>query len=339
MFHPSLHTKRLKQTIIRDEKLKVSPEGLGVAGVYARHVRDLKLPAEQRYIQSIVTTPGGKILIITMVPYLATLVHVAGTVQVDTTFGRTAGDLNEWEFVIWYGSVERVLTVGRVYTDGMDRSHYKCLFDELQKIIFSLTGKHLRFKRFTRGGNFITMGVDLEAAQVQGASDSFLPTNEPEYSGIMNTTDGRESSHIICVVTVWWSNHSYTEPRTSQRYGTGCDVRPRSISVMSARWVPLHDVSNDDDQPINSCLLYFTLIRKLPELESFASDTIRISGHFLICFCRSAVGFPVNAAAAPPTPPIKSEVILLRDSTQLPHVLSADFNPPPVLSSCLAQTI
>ncbi|KAJ7782200.1 hypothetical protein B0H14DRAFT_3585415 [Mycena olivaceomarginata] len=28
------------------------------------------------------------------------------------------------------------------------------------------------------------MGVDMEAAQVQGASDSFLSTNEPEYSGI-----------------------------------------------------------------------------------------------------------------------------------------------------------
>jgi hypothetical protein len=32
MFHPSLHTKRLKQAIIRDEKLSASPEGLGVGG-------------------------------------------------------------------------------------------------------------------------------------------------------------------------------------------------------------------------------------------------------------------------------------------------------------------
>jgi hypothetical protein len=84
-----------------------------------------------------------------------------------------------------------VITAGRVYTDGADRPHYKCLFDELQKIILRLTGKNLRFKRFTRGGNLVTMGVDLEAAQVQGASDSFLPTNEPEYSGI-TTTDPDE---------------------------------------------------------------------------------------------------------------------------------------------------
>ncbi|KAJ7176340.1 hypothetical protein C8R43DRAFT_1102271 [Mycena crocata] len=187
MFHPSLHLKRRKQGIILSEKLIASPAGVGIGGVYARHVQNLKLPPESQYIHSVVTTPDGRVLIITMVPYLANLVHVARTVQVDTTFGRTVGDLNEWEFVIWYGSVERVLTVGRVYTDGADRPHYKHLFDELQRIIFRLTGKHLRFKRFTRGGNLITMGVDLEAAQVQGASDSFFPTNEPEYSGI--TTD------------------------------------------------------------------------------------------------------------------------------------------------------
>lgn len=29
------------------------------------------------------------------------------------------------------------------------------------------------------------MNVDLEAAQVLGAADSFLPTNDPEYSGIL----------------------------------------------------------------------------------------------------------------------------------------------------------
>ncbi|KAJ7782201.1 hypothetical protein B0H14DRAFT_2960156, partial [Mycena olivaceomarginata] len=72
-------------------------------GVYARHVQDLQLPLESQYIQSIITTPSGRVLIITMVPYLATFVHVARTVQVDTTFGRTVRDLNEWEFIIWYG--------------------------------------------------------------------------------------------------------------------------------------------------------------------------------------------------------------------------------------------
>ncbi|KAJ7898876.1 hypothetical protein B0H14DRAFT_3852958 [Mycena olivaceomarginata] len=41
----------------------------------------------------------------------------------------------------------------------------------------------------------------------------------------------------------------------------------------------------------------------ISELESFASDTIRSSGHFPSAFADlHTVGFPVNAAAAPPTP-------------------------------------
>ncbi|KAJ7333283.1 hypothetical protein DFH08DRAFT_966118 [Mycena albidolilacea] len=177
MFHPSLHRKRLKQGIIRDEKLKVSPEGLGISAIYARHIKDLKLPAEERHIRSIATTLGGRVLIITMVPYLANLVH--------------------WEFVIWYGSVERVLTAGRVYTNRADRPHYKCLFDELQKIIFQLTGKQLHFKCFTAGGTLVTMGVDMEAPQVQGACDSFLPKNEPEYSGITTADPDKFALYFV----------------------------------------------------------------------------------------------------------------------------------------------
>ncbi|KAJ7440024.1 hypothetical protein FB451DRAFT_966547, partial [Mycena latifolia] len=208
MFHPSLHSKRFKQTVVRDEKLLASPAGLGFAGeisamspyisdgvgVIARHIADMKLEEEDRYIHRVLITPDSHILIITMVSKLANLVHFTRTIQVDTTFGRTVGSLNETsriENLLMSFHFALVLTIGRLYTDGSDRPHYKFLFDELQKVIFELTGKHLRFKRFTPGGNLITLGVDMEAAQVQGASESFLPTNVPEYSGI-HTTDPDE---------------------------------------------------------------------------------------------------------------------------------------------------
>jgi hypothetical protein len=78
-----------------------------------------------------------------------------------------------------------VVTIGRAYIDRADRGHYKLLFDEVQSAVLKLTGRPMRFKRLTRGGNLLAMNVDLEAAQVLGAADSFLPTNEPEYSGIL----------------------------------------------------------------------------------------------------------------------------------------------------------
>jgi len=77
-----------------------------------------------------------------------------------------------------------VITVGRVYVNRADRAHYKLLFDELQHAVEVLTKKPMRFQRLTRGGTILAMNVDLEAAQVLGAGDSFLKTNELEYSGI-----------------------------------------------------------------------------------------------------------------------------------------------------------
>ena len=47
-----------------------------------------------------------------------------------------------------------------------------------------LTARPLRLKRLSRNGNLISIGVDMELAQALGAGDSFLPTNEPDFSNI-----------------------------------------------------------------------------------------------------------------------------------------------------------
>jgi hypothetical protein len=44
--------------------------------------------------------------------------------------------------------------------------------------------KPLWFKQLLQGGNILVIGINLEAAQVLGAGDLLLPTNESEYSGI-----------------------------------------------------------------------------------------------------------------------------------------------------------
>lgn len=75
-------------------------------------------------------------------------------------------------------------SIARVYSDKADRLQYKTIFDDLQKATLQLTGKHLRFKRLSNGGTLLSVGVDLELAQALGAGDSFLPTNEAEFSKI-----------------------------------------------------------------------------------------------------------------------------------------------------------
>jgi hypothetical protein len=76
------------------------------------------------------------------------------------------------------------ITVARVYSDRADRLQYKTIFDELQRVTLVLTGRPLRLKRLSKNGTLISIGVDMELAQALGAGDSFLPTNEPEFSNI-----------------------------------------------------------------------------------------------------------------------------------------------------------
>ena len=69
--------------------------------------KDLLKPVEEQYIHSIMSTEHGGILIFTFLSRLLALIHKALTIQVDTTFKQTAGDINEWEIVIWYHELQR----------------------------------------------------------------------------------------------------------------------------------------------------------------------------------------------------------------------------------------
>ena len=76
------------------------------------------------------------------------------------------------------------VTVAHIYSDRADHLQYKMIFDELQCIVHLLTGWPLQLKQLSKNGTLISVGVDMELAQALGAGDSFLPTNEPEFSNI-----------------------------------------------------------------------------------------------------------------------------------------------------------
>ena len=77
------------------------------------------------------------------------------------------------------------ITIARVYINKANTNYYTILFDELQELTLRLTGKPLRFKRFSPGGNLLCMNADMEAAQILGAGRSFMKTNDSAYSGIV----------------------------------------------------------------------------------------------------------------------------------------------------------
>ncbi|KAL1677859.1 hypothetical protein EV122DRAFT_252270, partial [Schizophyllum commune] len=83
-----------------------------------------------------------------------------------------------------------------VYTDGADQAHFKKIFDMLRAEVQACTGRPLAFKRLSKNGTLLNFGMDMELAQILGAAESFLETNDPEFSGI-HTSDPKELAQYM----------------------------------------------------------------------------------------------------------------------------------------------
>jgi hypothetical protein len=79
-------------------------------GVYHQFLEDRRsLPIDDQYIHSVIHSDAGSTLILTFNHFLIQLIHEAVSFEVDTTFKRTFGELNEWEIVIWYTGSNRCM--------------------------------------------------------------------------------------------------------------------------------------------------------------------------------------------------------------------------------------
>ncbi|KAJ7078715.1 hypothetical protein B0H15DRAFT_859941 [Mycena belliarum] len=141
-----------------------------------------------------VTNPDGGIIMLTCLAALMKLLDDPGvtSMEADTTFRRLAGEMNEWEVVIFLKSLNRAVTVARAYVNRASADFFEQLFDEFQSLKLAITEKPLAFKCFVDGGNLLALGADMEAAQVIGATRSLLKTSDPEYSQISKDTPPEE---------------------------------------------------------------------------------------------------------------------------------------------------
>ncbi|KAJ6503975.1 hypothetical protein C8R45DRAFT_575169 [Mycena sanguinolenta] len=189
-FSPALHSKKIKQRLVREAKSEKYPAGLGPPGAFQLFFDDLKSGVNECYLQRIVTMPDGGIMILTCLAALMKLLDDPGVTsfETDTTFSRVEGEINEWEVVLFLKALQRAVTIARAYVNGASTQFYECLFDEFQSVKTELTGKPVAFKRFVKGGNILAMNSDMESAQVLGAARSFFKTNVSEYSGLSYDT-------------------------------------------------------------------------------------------------------------------------------------------------------
>ncbi|KAJ6597853.1 hypothetical protein B0H10DRAFT_1959718 [Mycena sp. CBHHK59/15] len=167
-FAAALQLNQTKRKMVHKAKLAAYPAGLDVGGVFQLFWDEMKKPIDE-------------------------LLDDKGVLSFenDTTFKRVAGDINEWEVVIFFKALQRAVTIARAYVNHASTKFFECLYDEFQAVKLELTVLH-------PGGNILAMNSDMEAAQVLGAACYFFKLNDPEYSNLSNDTPGEPEFVKLC---------------------------------------------------------------------------------------------------------------------------------------------
>ncbi|KAJ6587309.1 hypothetical protein B0H10DRAFT_815071 [Mycena sp. CBHHK59/15] len=141
-FAAALQLNQTKRKMVRKAKLAAYPPGLDVGGVFQLFWDEMKKPIDERYIHRIATMPDGRVIILTCLAALMRLLDDKGVLSFenDTTFKRVAGDINEWEVVIFFKALQRAVTIARGYVNHASAKFFERLYDEFQAVKLELTG-------------------------------------------------------------------------------------------------------------------------------------------------------------------------------------------------------
>ncbi|KAJ7511384.1 hypothetical protein B0H11DRAFT_2387169 [Mycena galericulata] len=147
---PAFADSRRLRDFISVQKKKEYPRGMGWEGVlYELREREVKLPKEERYIHTAMDK-GGFRLVVTMHPYIARFIHAILSLNIDYTFKRVEGTMDEWEVAGFLDRFKhrRGLTFASLYCDKQSTESFLQLFTELFDTIRRITGQTLKLAPF-----------------------------------------------------------------------------------------------------------------------------------------------------------------------------------------------
>ncbi|KAJ7572462.1 hypothetical protein C8J56DRAFT_905480 [Mycena floridula] len=145
-----------------------------------------QLPKDQRYIQGLHQFDGDGFVVITMNSYLASLVHHALWIMVDTTFKVVHGKPNEWKLVIWSSQLNK--HAPHFDFGNSTRTAFGHIWNGTFAAVDYLTNKKVTFRLFSKTAKLLCAIGDSEAAQAQGFGDCILAQNlnDPSVSGLQS---------------------------------------------------------------------------------------------------------------------------------------------------------
>ncbi|KAF7359826.1 hypothetical protein MVEN_00707900 [Mycena venus] len=148
LFHPALANRDIRLRLIKHVKEELDgPERTGdvrtQVAVYL--AQQQALPPAERYLQSSITR-DGRTIIFGIHPELIKNIHRVRTLDCDTTFKPVVGSMEIFEINAWLAAINEVVTLGRVWMEAHDRTIFKQVWEELQRLVVVLTGRPLLFK-------------------------------------------------------------------------------------------------------------------------------------------------------------------------------------------------
>ncbi|KAJ6496154.1 hypothetical protein C8R45DRAFT_1094409 [Mycena sanguinolenta] len=181
--------RKVRKLIVEKRKVEY-PKGTGWDGVLHEIQREAQLHKSQRYIHTAMSKNGFR-LVVTMHPTLAMLLHKILSLNIDFTFKRVEGNMNEWEVVGFVDSVEKRFTLASLYCDTQNKEAFTQLFKEFFDAVAHVTGERLKLAPFYPDAKCRVVIMDGEVPQAQGLAAFLEIYNNPRVSGI-HTTDETE---------------------------------------------------------------------------------------------------------------------------------------------------
>ncbi|PKY60790.1 hypothetical protein RhiirA4_519938 [Rhizophagus irregularis] len=135
---------------------------LGV--IHSIQTKQLEL---HNYVHTMNIYPNELVIFVCMLRDQAKLIHQLGSIQIDLTFKRVKGNINEFEINSYNTEHKLILSYARVYTNVTTAEGYQQLFTELFNVIKNLTGQAVKFRHIDGNGIGCIIG-DLDPAQAKG---------------------------------------------------------------------------------------------------------------------------------------------------------------------------
>ncbi|CAG8475742.1 7204_t:CDS:10 [Scutellospora calospora] len=169
--HQSLNSIDKLRIMVAKAYKNLYPYGQDILGVF--HAVKINNPETKNYIHRIEWINLGLILIICILKEQAELLLNLKCFQINLSFKRIKGDLNEFEINTYNNENKLILSYCRIYTNVSSATDYKKLFSILFEVIEELTNNSINIYHIYNKGWECILG-DLDAAQAKGLVKSII---------------------------------------------------------------------------------------------------------------------------------------------------------------------